>query len=106
MNYEAPRHAISPFFFCFVCPTLTVYVFLLPDVGSEVLSAVVMKTSIFYDLTPCSPLQEHVASIIRVGDYLHHASFLLGSFFHPEDGGDKFLRNVGRLSTDYMVLHP
>jgi hypothetical protein len=24
--------------------------------------------------------------------------------FYPEDGGDVFLRNVGRFSTDYMAL--
>jgi hypothetical protein len=26
-----------------------------------------------------------------------HAGFLLGFFFDPDDGGDMFLRNVGRL---------
>jgi hypothetical protein len=35
-----------------------------------------------------------------------HAGFLLGLFFDPEDGSDMFLRNVGRLSTDYMALYP
>jgi hypothetical protein len=45
-------------------------VFLL--VGFEVLSAVVMKSAIFWDITPCSPLkvrdvpEEHIASIFRV----------------------------------------
>jgi hypothetical protein len=28
--------------------------------------------------------------------------FLLGLFFHPEDGEDMFLRNLGSLATDYM----
>jgi hypothetical protein len=38
-------------------------------IGSEVLTAVVMKSTIFWDITPCSPLkatdvsEEHVASI-------------------------------------------
>jgi hypothetical protein len=26
--------------------------------------------------------------------------------FDPEDGGDKFLRNVGRNSTDYLASYP
>jgi hypothetical protein len=30
-----------------------------------------------------------------------YASFLLDLLFDPEDGGDMFLRNVGRLSADY-----
>jgi hypothetical protein len=43
--------------------------------GSEVLTTVVTKSSIFWDITPCSLL----------------AGFLLGLFFDPEDGGDMFL---------------
>jgi hypothetical protein len=39
---------------------------------------VVMKSTIFSDITPCS-----------------HAGFLLRLFFDPEDGGYMFLRNVG-----------
>jgi hypothetical protein len=41
------------------------------DVGFEVLTAVVMKSSIFWDITPCSPLNvkdvsgDNVASIFR-----------------------------------------
>jgi hypothetical protein len=50
----------------------------------KVLTAVVMKCTIFWDITPCSP--SRVCS---------HAGFLLGLFFDPEDGGDIFLRNVG-----------
>jgi hypothetical protein len=38
--------------------------------------------------------------------YLLHAGFLLGLFFDPKDGGNMFLRNVGRLSMDYTALYP
>jgi hypothetical protein len=31
---------------------------------------------------------------------------LLGSLFNPQDGGDMFLRNVSRLSTNYTTLYP
>jgi hypothetical protein len=33
------------------------------------------------------------------------ASFLLGLFIDPEDGGDMLLRNVGWLYTDYTTLY-
>jgi hypothetical protein len=51
----------------------------------EVLTAVIMKSTIFWDVTPCSPLKVN----------LLHAGFLLGLFFDPEDRGDVILRNVG-----------
>jgi hypothetical protein len=31
---------------------------------------------------------------------------MLGLFFHHEDGGDIFLKNVGLLPKNYTVLHP
>jgi hypothetical protein len=37
---------------------------------------------------------------------LLHSGFLLGLLFYPDDGGDMFLRNVGRLSADYRTLYP
>jgi hypothetical protein len=45
------------------------------SVGSEVRTAVVMKSSVFWDITPCSLLKvndskERVASIFRVEDYV------------------------------------
>jgi hypothetical protein len=46
-------------------------------VGFEVFTAVVLKSIFFWDMTPCS-----------------------------EDGGDKFLRNVGYHSTHYTASYP
>jgi hypothetical protein len=54
-------------------------------IGFEVLTAVVMKSSIFWVITPCSKL---LATCF-------HSGLLLGLFFGPEDRGDIFLRNVG-----------
>jgi hypothetical protein len=47
-------------------------------VGFEVLTAMVMKSSNLWAL---------LATCFHVG-------FLLGLFFDPEDGGDKFLQNI------------
>jgi hypothetical protein len=79
------------------------------NVGFEVLTAVIMKSTIFWDITPCRPLSQPTfrrkISIALIASCFH-ADFFLDLFFYPEDGGDMFLRNVGRLSTDYMALCP
>jgi hypothetical protein len=36
---------------------------------------------------------------------LLHASFLLGLFFDPEDGGGMFARNVGLFPMNYTALY-
>jgi hypothetical protein len=62
-----------------------------------------MKNSIFWNITPCSPLkvnqhlEEHVTSIFRTEELAKQETsmklvasrphFLLGSFFSPDDGG-------------------
>jgi hypothetical protein len=77
------------------------------------LSADYLKTTIFWDVTPCSPLKVnrrfggkylHLQGLIsRTGyqresgwqtDTYFHASILLG-LFHPEERGDTSLRNIG-----------
>jgi hypothetical protein len=50
------------------------YQILKSSVGFEVLIAVVVKSTIFWDMTPCSPLivsvsEEYIASIFRVKEY-------------------------------------
>jgi hypothetical protein len=83
----------------------------------EVLTAMVMKSSIFWDITPCSPLKVNCFRetchlqlqgwrISQARDQ-HATVFLLVfcvSFFSPEERGDMFLQNVGWLSTDYIAL--
>jgi hypothetical protein len=62
-------------------------------VGFEVLTPVVMKSSIFWDIKPCSPLKVNRRF---GGTYrLHLQGFLLGLFFDPEDEDHMFLRNPG-----------
>jgi hypothetical protein len=56
-------------------------------VAFEVFTEVVMKNYNFWAL-------------------IFHAGFLLDLFFHPEDGGDMFLRIFGWLSMNYTALYP
>jgi hypothetical protein len=61
-------------------------------VAVDVLTAMVMESSIFWDKTLCSLLKvkQHFGSAL----YLLHAGFLLQLFVSPENRGDMFLRNV------------
>jgi hypothetical protein len=68
----------------------------------EVLRAMVMKNSIFWDLTACSPLK--VNRRFGLLCFLH-AGFLLGLLLNPEDEGDMLILNVGCLSTDCTALY-
>jgi hypothetical protein len=65
------------------------------------------RSSIFWDITRCSPLEvnrnEGTSRSLLVTWF--HAGLLLGLFFDPEDGSNMFLWNVGLLSTDYMALY-
>jgi hypothetical protein len=91
--------------------------------GAEVLTAAVMKSSIFWAITPCSPLKvnRRLGGTYRLhlqGRRINkarnqlallatcsHANFLLRLFLHPEDGVKIFLRNVGLLLMEYMALY-
>jgi hypothetical protein len=101
----------------------------IPFFGFEVLTEVIMKISIFWDIKSRSPLKVdrrfgrsrlhlqgrriNYAINQREADskesfvcYLLHGGFLLGSFFDSEDGGDIFLRRFRCLFTDYTALYP
>jgi hypothetical protein len=72
------------------------------SVKFEVLTAVVMKSAIFWDIMPCNPLKVnrrfggtyrfHLRALLAT---CFRAGFLLGLFFYPEDEGHMFLRNDG-----------
>jgi hypothetical protein len=48
--------------------------------------AVVMKSSIFWDITPCSPLEvSRCFEGICQAELCFHACLLMGLFFDPED---------------------
>jgi hypothetical protein len=98
----------------------------IPYVGFEVLTAVVMKSTIFCDIMPCSSLKAnwHFRGTYRLhpqdrrisrANNKHkkrwqaaacfHAGFLLGLFLDPEDWGDMFRWNVSyfQRTTRYYI---
>jgi hypothetical protein len=64
-------------------------------VGFDVRPPVVMKSCVFWDITPCSPLKVNRRFVGACRATYFHAGFLLSLFFDPGDGGDMCLRNVG-----------
>jgi hypothetical protein len=88
----------------------------LPSVGLEVLTAVVMRTSPFWNITLWSPLkstdasEEHDVSIFSVDQsftcYLFYAGFLLGSCYYHEVPKIKFLfKNQNGAQPSIKFLH-
>jgi hypothetical protein len=72
--------------------------------GFEVFTAVVMKSVISWDMTPCSPLSvnrrfEGTYRLYIQGRRNNFSKNQQASrwqaFFDPEDGGEMFLRKVG-----------
>jgi hypothetical protein len=60
-------------------------------IGSKVLTATVIKHSMFWDVMLCSPWSQptcHACGLL-------HACFLHGLFFNHGSGCHKFLQNVG-----------
>jgi hypothetical protein len=66
--------------------------------GPRVITVMNMKSTVFWDITPCSLLK---GDRLFGGRYrlhlqvLGHAGFLLSLFFDSEVGGGMFLQNVG-----------
>jgi hypothetical protein len=63
-----------------------------------------LKSSIFWDITPCSLLK--VNRCFRETCFLHlQGRRIATQETNPEDRGDMFLQNVGWLSADYTGLY-
>jgi hypothetical protein len=63
-----------------------------------------VKCTIFWVLTPSETSKQQGFACC-----LLHSDFLFGLFFHPEEAGEKFLRNTCGLLPDYtpfQVLRP
>jgi hypothetical protein len=78
-------------------------------VGFGVLTAVTMRSTTFWDVTPYRPVKNQLTfhKNIRSASCLIYADFFLRELlFDPDDGGDTVLRNVGSLSPNQTSLHP
>jgi hypothetical protein len=76
------------------------------QVGFEVITAVVMKSSIFWDITPCNSLEikrrfggtchihPYAGNKHNSACYPLHTGFFPGLFFDLEDEDDIFHRNI------------
>jgi hypothetical protein len=89
-----------------------IFAFTAKSWNCEIKPSKTLKSSNFWDITPCSLLKairrfEGACRLLALlACHMLHACFLLGLFFDPKDGYDMFLRNVAWLSTDYTTLYP
>jgi hypothetical protein len=74
--------------------------------GSEILTVVVMKSSIFWDITPCSKVTVNSNESGSSACCLFRPDFLFNPFLDLEDDDDMFLEIVGWLSPDKTALYP
>jgi hypothetical protein len=63
-------------------------------VRSEVFTAVTMKDGVFWDVTLCGSCNWYFFAVY-VGCWLQLVLFLVHRFLSPDEGGARFLRNVG-----------
>jgi hypothetical protein len=71
------------------------------------------KSSIFWDISPCGPVDVHLCFggtycllLLGISGSLLLAGYLLGLFFDPEDGGSMFLQDVREFIPANTGLHP
>jgi hypothetical protein len=82
------------------------------SVGFEAFTAVFIKSSVFWDITPCSQLEvnRRFGGTYRLhfqGWRISRALLSSACFVQVyDDGAHLFLRNAGWLSMDYMALYP
>jgi hypothetical protein len=69
--------------------------------GIRILTYVFVKSSVFWDIAPCSP--DQINRRFEATCRLLLAGFLLGLFYDPEHRGDMLPRNVRRF-LNYTVL--
>jgi hypothetical protein len=93
---------------------------LINEIVFEAVKRINVKSSIFWDITSCSPLKFNRlfggTCLLRLQGWkvswaknqdkvgLLHVVFLFRLFFTREDGGDMFFRNDFWISTDYVTL--
>jgi hypothetical protein len=83
---------------CTVVPAIEILV------GSEVLTAVAIKRSVYWDITPCSPVRAsrrfggtHVYFLGQRVSQESNQQVSLSALVKPQSEGSTFLRNVGEL---------